>query len=240
MKPSQNKRSLLLLAACGLSLLAFTGCAPVGDVAIKVDDTEYSSSDVELFTDFRCGLLAQAAENPELQGQVPAITRQQARNQMATFLVDAAIDSRVAADAKVTADPAGVTQQVDEVREVVNAVATGEDRERLLELVTEFVESQVAIQTAIVAQIGEETLNQLGQEGASQAIQETAQTARAVFAEKLDIDVDPAYGLSNDGLAPDAGGSSLSVPVSDFAKSATSAQLEGTFVDALPRNQRCS
>ena len=61
---------------------------------------------------------------------------------------------------------------------------------------------------------------------------------RARQAKKSDIDVDPVYGIGKDGQSVGVD-SSLSVPVSDFAKASRATTPTADFLQALPKNQRC-
>lgn len=229
---------LTVLAVTGVALFSFSGCAQTGDVAIKVDDTTYSAKDVDLFTDFQCDYFEDAGRNPEAAGQLPQISRAQARSQVATFLVSTALDARIAEKADAKADPDQVKQTMDSLAPVIKKSAKGEDRERLTSLISEYLDAQLAIQAAIVAQIGETTLQQLGQEQANQVLTDALNTAQAAAAKASDIDIDPVYGLSDDGLQV-ADDPSLSVRVTKFAKDASAAQATETFLGDLPSSQRC-
>src|SRR3954451_2098571 len=111
---------------------------------------------------------------------------------------------------------------MDSLAPVIKKLAKGADRTLLTTLISEYLDAQLAIQAAIVAQIGETTLQQLGQEQANQVLTEALGAAQATAAKAADIDVDPVYGLSDDGLQV-AGDPSLSVKVSKFAKDSTAA-----------------
>jgi hypothetical protein len=230
---------LVLLAVTGVSLLAFSGCAPVGDAAIKVDGTTYTSKDVDLFTHFQCNYLAKVSADPSSAGQVQQVSREEARSQIAGYLVGTVLDAEVAKKAGAKPDESQVKTTIDSLAPVINSVTKDtDDRQRLTTLVTSYLESQLALQSAIVAQIGEATLQQLGQEQGTAALQQAAAAARKAIAKTSDIDVDPAYGIGKDGQSVGVD-SSLSVPVSSFAKDATATTATADFLQALPKNQRC-
>jgi hypothetical protein len=230
---------LVLLAVTGVSLFAFAGCSPVGDAAIKVGGTTYTTKDVDLFTDFQCDYLAKAAAAPDTSGQVQQVSREQARAQIAGYLVATVLDAKVADQAGAKADESQVKTTIDSLVPVIDEVTKNTDeRKRLTSLVTSYLESQLALQSAIIAKIGEATLQQLGQEQGTAALQQAAAAARAAIAKKTDIDVDPVYGVGKDGQSAGED-SSLSVPVSTFAKSTRATTASADFLDALPKNQRC-
>lgn len=236
---SHRLARLVAAGTAGAALLALTGCAQVGDVAIKVDGTTYTSADVDLFTDFQCGYLAEAAQSPEAAGQIPAMSRKQARSEIATFLVSSVLDAEIAEEAGAEADKAQVQQTITQLDPVIKKVAKGADRERLVELISTYLSSRIAIQNAVIEQIGEQTLQGMGQEAGTQAIEQAIANARAAVAKDADIEIDPVFGLDDDGLRP-VGDASLSEAVSTFAKQSVQQAPPATWFDALPKNQRCS
>jgi hypothetical protein len=227
---------LVLLAATGVALVLLTGCAPAGSTAIKVDGTSFTKDDVDLFTDFQCGYLEAAGA---AGGQVPALSRQDMRSQSAMFLVSTALDRQIVGDAGVKADEAQVQQTMGQLKQAINKVAKGDDRTRLTDLIADYLRAQLGVQDVVVAQLGgEATLTKLGQEAATQAVQQAIAGARDSYAKKADISVDPVYGLDADGLKVGSNGS-LSVAISKFAKAASSGTSDSTWLAALPKNQRC-
>ena len=227
---------LVVLAAAAAALVTLTGCASAG-TAVKVDGTSFTKEDVELFTDFQCEYLSSAGA---ASGQVPALSRQDARSQSATFLVSSVLDQQVVDQAGAKANETQVQEAMGQLKPYIAKAAKGEDRERLTTLIRDYLRAQIGVQQVVVAQLGgEAALTKLGQEAASQAVQQTIAGAQAAFAKKADIEVDPVYGLDDDGLQLSAGGS-LSVATSKFAKAAASGTPDSTFLSALPKNQRCS
>ena len=94
-------------------------------------------------------------------------------------------------------------------------------------------------QTAIIA-LGRKSLEAQGQKKVSdQDAFNEGERLRTQFASKANVKVDPRFGTIVSGkLQPSDG--SLSVPVSDFAKEAASAQPSSTLMAQLPASQKCS
>ena len=230
---------LVVLAVTGVSLLSFTACSPVGGAAVQVDGTTYTHADVDLFTKFECSYLAAASADPSTGSQVQQISKAQAQSLMASILVTSALDAKVAKHAHVTADDAQVASTMTTLTGPIAKVASGADRTRLTALILTSLRAQIAVQTAIIKQIGEATQQQMGQQQGSQVLQDTIQSVRTTAAKTADIRVDPAYGLSANGLRADSD-PSLSVPVSAFAKDSTQTTAPATWLSGLPANQRCS
>lgn len=226
-------RLVLGVAVAAASTLALSACSPTGDVAVKVGEEKFTTSDVDLLTDFQCGYLASLLDDPAMGGQVAAVSRQRARSDMASVLVASALDAYVAEKAGIDVDPARLREPMAQLQPTIEKVATGEDRERLLELVTESIRGGFATN---------EVAGRLAQESGVEATQE--QLAQAMFAlrtgaaNETDVEVDPVFGLAKDGLNP-GDDPSLSLTVSDFAKQAAASPPDAALVDKLPANQRC-
>lgn len=224
---------LVLGAISVAATLALSGCSPTGDVAVKVGDETFATGDVDLLTDFQCGYLAELVADPASAGQVAAVPRQRARADMASILVATALDGRLAERAGVEVDKARLREPMAQLEPTIVKIATGEDRERLRELVTASIANSFAVNQ--IAQ-------QLAQESGVEATQE--QLAQATFAlrtgeaARAGVEVDPVFGLSKDGLNPGDDGS-LSLSVSDFAQQTAATPPDPELVAGLPANQRC-
>lgn len=225
---------LVLGSAAAASVLLLSACSPTGDVAVKVGDETFAASDIDLLTDFQCGYLASLLEDPAMAGQVAAVPRHRARTDMASILVASALDGRIAERFGVEVDEARLREPMAQLEPTIEKTATGEDRERLRELVVDSIGNGFAVNDLVAAQVT--------QESGGQATQE--QVVQATFALRTDeagtagVEVDPVFGLSADGLS--AGDDpSLSLTVSDFATKATASPPDAELVDALPAAQRC-
>jgi len=226
-------RLVLGVASAAASILALSGCAPTGDVAVKVGDETFATSDVDLLTDFQCGYLASLIADPAMAGQVAAVSRQRARSDMASVLVASALDAVIADKAGIDVDPARLREPMTQLEEAITKTATGEDRERLRQLVSESIENGFAVNDVAA---------RLAQESGVEATQE--QLAQAMFAlrtgaaKEAKVEIDPVFGLSADGLNP-GDDPSLSLTLSDFSQQAAASPPDAALVDKLPANQRC-
>lgn len=225
---------LVLGAITVAASLALTACSPTGDVAVKVGDETFATSDVDLLTDFQCGYLASLLEDPAMAGQVAAVPRQRARTDMASILVASALDGLIAERFDVEVDPARLREPMAQLEPTIEETATGEDRERLRELVSDSIANGFAINDIAAAQISQESGGQATQEQLVQA----AFLLRTDEAGRAGVEVDPVFGLSADGLSP-GDDPSLSVTVSDFATKAAASPPDAELVDGLPAAQRC-
>lgn len=224
---------LVLGAAATASVLLLTGCSPAGDVAVKVGDETYTTSDVDLLTDFQCSYLADLIADPANAGQIAAVPLQRARSDMASILVASALDRLLAERANVEVDPARLREPLAQLVPSIEKVATGADRDRLRVLVTESIEYSIAV-SEIASRLAQESGVEASQEQLSQAVF----ALRTGEATRAEVEVDPVFGLSKDGLNPGAD-PSLSRPLSDFSTKATANPPDQELVNALPANQRC-
>lgn len=226
-------RLVLGAATAAASILALTGCAPTGDVAVKVGEESFATADVDLLTDFQCTYLASLTADPAMAGQVAAVSRQRARSDMASVLVASALDEVVAKEFDVDVDPARLREPMGQLAEAIEGSAAGEDRDRLRELVSESIENSLAV-NEIAARLAQESGIEASQEQLAQAVF----ALRTGAAQDTEIEIDPVFGLSGDGLNP-GDDPSLSVTLSEFSQKATASPPDPELVDGLPANQRC-
>lgn len=223
----------LVLGAAAASAIVLTGCAPTGDVAIEVGGTSFSTTDVDLLTKFQCSIASD--ENVG----APPISRATARSFMATVLVSTVLDKKIGADSGVTLGPAEAAATMTSLDPYIEKVTRGEDRERLRKIVEDSVIGQLAVSSVVQTALGE-ALSQLPQEQAAAAVAEGTQRLRIEAAQDLDIEIDPAFGLSENGLETGKSDASLSRALSDFARAGASDSAEKAWLDDLPASQRCS
>ncbi|MGJ0558387.1 hypothetical protein [Methylocystis sp.] len=234
MKPPR----LVLLAAAGLSLVAFAGCAPVGDVAIKANGATLSNKDVDLFTTFLCNYRAGANAEAGSAGQVP---RQQARTEAARLLAESLVSDKAADAAKVPDELDGVEQSLQQFSAVIDQSASGDDRARLKNLLIDSITSssrlETAIKTEMVNELGE-AIDQLPQDQGQAIFDEKYAALIASAVSSSDLEIDPVFGIDPDTLTPGAD-SSLSAPVSQYAQDSTQLQAPAEWLASLPANQLC-
>lgn len=225
---------LVLGAIAASASLALTACSPTGDVAVRVGEETFTTSDVDLLTEFQCGYLASLLEDPAMAGQVAAVPRQRARTDMARILVASALDSLIAERFGVEVDPARLREPMAQLDPTIEKTATGEDRERLRTLVADSIANGFAVNDVAAAQLAQETGAQATQEQLVQA----AFLLRTDEAGSTEVEVDPVFGLSADGLSP-GDDPSLSLGVSDFAQQTVANPPDAELVNGLPAGQRC-
>ncbi len=226
-------RLVLGVATATASILVLSGCTPSGDVAVKVGDETFTTADVDLLTDFQCSYLAELVADPANGGQVAAVSRQRARSDMASILVATALDEVLAERADVTVDPARVREPLEQLGPTIEKVASGEDRERLRALVTASIENSIAV-SEIAGRLAQESGVEANEEQLSQALF----ALRTGEAKRAGVEIDPVFGLSDDGLTP-GNDPSLSLTLSEFSQQATASPPDPALVDQLPANQRC-
>lgn len=224
---------LALLVGATASAIVLTGCAPTGDTAIKVGGTTYTDKDVNLLTSFECSI----ARDPA--AQVTPLSREAARAFMASVLVQAALDKRISDKAHVNPTSGDVAPTMKQLDPYIDKAAQGKDRARLRDLIESSVIGQLAVGSLVQNQLGQ-SLGQLDQSQAAQVVSDGIKQVRANEAKSTKITVDPVFGLSSNGLSPDASDPSLSTALSTFAKAAAAQQPEQSWLDALPAKQKCS
>jgi hypothetical protein len=224
---------LALLAGSVATAVVLTGCTPTGHTAIKVGSTTYSDSDVDLLTGFECSIARDPAAG------VSPLSRQAARAFMATVLVSSAIDHQISVKAKAKPTSADAASTMAQLDPYIDKAAKGADRTRLRSLVESSVLGQLAVGAVVQQALGQQ-LTQLDQTQAQQVVSDGIKQLRADQAKKTKVQVDPVYGLSANGLEPAKQDPSLSLALSSFARSASSAQPDQSWLDALPASQKCS
>lgn len=237
MKPPR----LVLLAVTGISMLAFAGCSPVGDVAIKANGTTLSNDDVDLFTTFLCNYRASANAESGAEGQAGQVPRAQARAEAARLLAESLVSDKAADAAKAPEDLPGVEQSLQQITPLIDKSASGKDRTRLKSLLTDSILSssrlETAIKTEMVNELGE-AINQLPQDQGQAIFDEKYAALIASAVKSADLEIDPVFGIDPDSLAP-GGDASLSSPVSKFSQDSIAAQAPAEWLSALPKNQLC-
>lgn len=232
---------LALLAAAGTALLALTGCAPTGDVAIEFGSTKITTKDVDLVTDFLCAYQAsQSAADPNAAGAPAGAPLQQAQTSAAGIIAQSLVATKVADQKNVAADAAAVDQTLAQIQPTIDQVTSGKDRARLTQLLTDSVSSssrfESAVQTAMAAEVGDR-MQQLGQEEGQAIFDRLQRELVDAVVKGSDLEIDPVYGVNLDSTGyvdP-----SLSVPVSKFAQDSLQPQAPTEWLASLPASQRC-
>jgi outer membrane murein-binding lipoprotein Lpp len=210
------------LGAAVLAGLLVTGCAQnAPGVAAQVGDHRITDEQVDQLAEALCVLNADSA-----QGQVPT---QQVRRQALQILLDNQLaDDIIDPEAVDKEQLAAARQQAQASRDTLP--------ERLQDTFDDAVEGFASSQLGLV-ELGRQALIEKGTKNPDdQSALEEGQKLRARHAREVGVSVDPRFGTFAKGqLEPSDG--SLSVPVSEAARSSVSA--EGASGD-LPANLACS
>lgn len=224
---------LVLLAAAGVAVLTLSGCSRTGDAAATVDGQAITNDDVSFLADLQCDAINAAKKDPAQSSGVQSVSRRQIRADMVNALVQAQLNGEFADQQKVGYDRATYRQVMDQFETAVQA-APAKDRTRFRNLIGSFYRGQLEVY-AVAAR-------ELAAQGVAKPTQEQIQPLVAQlqddFRAKADITIDPVYGPNNKDLA---GGvdTSLSKPVSSFAKASVASPEDPAWVGTLPGNQKC-
>lgn len=227
---------LVLLAVAGTSVLALTGCTQSPTVAARVGGETVSTSDVDFLTRMQCDTLNKAAANPAAQAQaggVQTVPKAQVRTGMVNTLIQTELNRQIAAKQHLGYDRSTLRNVMDQFEPVVQQVPA-KDRDRFRSMVEDVYRGQLQVYTLaqdVLAKLGNDQPTQNEVDNAVAAIQDK-------FRKTVHVDVNPAYGADDSGIAGKAD-PSLSVAVSSFAKQARSGNPDATWIAKLPRNQRC-
>lgn len=226
----RNTRLSLLAAAV---LVAVTGCGSLNPgAAAVVGSTNISHEEVD---DVARALCAANISGAEAQGQPPPeLPSRGARQSAVQVLVDTELSQQFGEARGVEASRRQVSQALAQNEQGL-ALLPADRRADFEHALEEYAEGQL-----MLIEIGRSSLEEQGQSEVSndQALAE-GQRLRNEWVESIDVEVDPRYGSFAEGTVQ-AGGTSLSVPASDDARAADSANPSQTFVSALPESQKCS
>jgi hypothetical protein len=226
---------LVLLAAAGASVLVLSGCSRsvTGDIAATVDGTTITNSDVNFLAKMQCNAINAALKDPTQSGNVQAISRRQLRSDMLNALVQAHLNSELAAEQKVSYDRATYRQVMDQFESAVQAAAK-KDQSRFRDLVGSLYQGQLEVYAVAARELAAQGVTQPTQ----QQVEGVVSALQRAFQSKADIHVDPVYGADATGLAGGAD-ASLSKPLSAFAKASVASPEDPSWVTGLPTNQKC-
>jgi hypothetical protein len=223
---------LVLLAVAGTSLLALTGCTQTGNVAARVGDDTVSTSEVDFLTRMQCATLDKAAQNPT-QGSTQVVPVSQIRTGMVNTLIQAELNDQLAARKHLDYDKATLRSVMGQF-ETVLRLAPAKDRDRFRQVVEGVYRGQLQVYTLAERDLAAQGAAQPSQDDVDKAVAKIQDD----FRKTVDIEVNPAFGANDSGVAGSVD-PSLSVAVSSFAKQSRSSQPDSTWVSGLPANQRC-
>jgi hypothetical protein len=226
---------LVLLAVAGASVLALSGCSQSlgGDVAAKVDGTTISNADVEFLARLQCDAIDKAVKDPAQSGNVQTVSRKQLRADMLNALVQSRLNNELAEKQGVTYDRATYRQVMDQFEQAVQA-APKKDRAKFRSMVGTLYQGQLAVYALAAQELAAQGVDKPDQ----QQVEALVTKLQGDYRKQADVTIDPIYGAGKSGLAG-AADTSLSVPVSVFAKASVASPEDAGWIDKLPANQKC-
>ncbi len=224
---------LVLLAVAGVATLSLSGCSESGGNAAEVGDDVVSTSDVSFLTRMQCDALDSAAKDPAQAAQVQTTSTRLVRAQMVNALVQSTLNAQLADKEGADYDRATYRQVMDQFEPAVQA-APAEDQDRFRDLVGQFYQGQLEI----FALAQRELSGQGVQEPTDAQMEATVGALQDQYRKSVTVKINPVYGPDASGVAG-VTDPSLSVPVSSFAKQASSSSPAPEFVATLPANLRC-
>lgn len=217
-------RRLAVPAAMIVGLIALTGCDQEPSVAAQVGGSSISTHDVDLMTQVLC---VDHAHAPQQQGKLPVAS---VRSQALHTLIEAELNRKFAAKEHLPSADTLVSQQMAGFDKLFGALPAG-DRAPTEQLVRKYFTGEIQLQ-----QLGAFVLQHEGKKVDAQSATQVGLAQRKQFDAKQDIEINPRYATSG---GSGAGQQALSVPVSSFAKSASSQSPPPSWSAGLPANQVC-
>lgn len=227
--PGVKPRVLALTAVVLVAAGSLSGCDQSPSLAARVGSQEIPVSDVQLLTQALCTPTPGA---PSSDNAVATVN-----NAAVATLVEAAVDTQLAQQRGVQADPATVEAQMSQFDQLLAALPA-EDRARTRQLIENVFRGRTE-----VTQVAQQAVGTAASQAANgQVLQQAVQSLEKDWAGKVGVDINPRYDSA--GLAAQGTGSqSVSVPVSSAAKkaatSASGGRPDATWLRALPANLRC-
>lgn len=222
-----GRKAFTAVAALAASVL-LAGCGQLGPgTAATVNGSRITIDQVRELADAQC-----AAALHETQGEGQAMPMAQVQQRSLGLLLETKLTEQYA-DAKGLHPDAQVVEAFwSQYRSAIADLPAG-TAEVLKEAFHDF-----SVIRAILVQAGSQAT---GQQPTTENLQDLTQAGlqvRQPWLEQAEVHTDARYAPDKDGY-PGAGDSSVSRPVSDFAKKAASAQPDPDWVSGLPAGQKC-
>jgi len=226
---------LVLLAAAGASVLVLSGCSQSlgGDVAATVDGKDITNSDVKFLASLQCDAINDAVKDPAQASSVQSISRKQIRADMVNALVQARLNAELAKQQGVTYDRATYRQVMDNFEQAVRK-APKQDRTRFRDLVGSLYQGQLEVYAVAARELGAQGVEKPTQ----QQVEALVTKIQSDYRSQAKVEIDPVYGAGKSGIAGSAD-TSLSKPLSAFAKASVASPEDATWVGQLPANEKC-
>lgn len=223
----RNRLGLAALAAAASLLLSGCGTLPPGAAAV-VDGAKITRTQVTDLADAQCAGVAQAAK----QGQTAAVSRKQLTQRALGLLIDVKLNLAYGKSLGLSPRPTETAKDFAQIDPLIQALPA-QYRTNVAEVFHGWADGR-----DLIAQVGEKETGKTLSSTTSEEILNAGYQKRESWIKTIKIDTDPKYAPGKIGW-PGEGDSSVSEPVSSFAKGATAQSPKATFVDALPSAQRC-
>jgi hypothetical protein len=224
-------RRLALAAAAVTALLALSGCGdslPPGTASV-VNGYTITRQQVDDLAAAQCAGVRTAAQ----QGQGQAVPRRQLTQRALGLLIDIRLNLDYGASLGLHPRPSQVAADYGQVQQLIKALPA-RYRAYLSKVFHAWARGR-----DMVEQVGEATTGTTVNATNAEQVLNAGYAKRETWLKKdASIHTDPVYAPGKIGW-PGEGDSSVSKPVSSFARSASKAQPSASFVAGLPAGQRC-
>lgn len=232
-RPTKSHRRLTLSVLAAAATLALSGCAGLhpGTAAV-VGPTTITHDRVDGVALALCSANMTGAE---ARGEeVPVLATRGARQGAMQVLLDSELSKQFGEKTGVEPNKQAISEALAQNEEGVLLLPESQ-REDFREALRGYAAGQL-----ILIQIGRTSLEDQGETNvADDQAGAEGQRLRGLFAANVDVEVDPRYGTFEENTLR-AGGSALSVAVSDSARAGENPDPAPDFVSGLPSSQRCS
>ncbi len=225
---ADGRKLLIALTAAGAALvLSGCGTIPLGAAAV-VDGTKITNSDVNELAEAQCAGAEQAAKTPQAQ----PVTRKQLSQRSLRLLMDIELSLKYAKKEGLTPRPDSSSAIYAQVDPLVKTLPK-KHRDSTAATFHRWADA-----TDVLIQEGERATGQKETAQNQQDLLNAGFKKREAWRKKVDIEIDPRYGPSDDGW-PGSGDGSVSKASSTFAKDASKEQADPKWMATLPAGQTC-
>ena len=223
-----GRKLLIALTAVGAALV-LTGCGtlPPGAAAV-VDGTKITNSDVQELADSQCA----GAELSAKTSQAQTVTRKQLSQRSLRLLMDIELSLKYAKEEGLEPRADSSSAIYTQVEPLIKALPKKHQES------TAATFHRWADATDVLIQAGEQATGKKETAQNQQDLLNAGYQRRESWRKKVDIEIDPRYGPSDDGW-PGAGDGSVSEASSSFAKDADAEQPDPSWMSTLPASQKC-
>lgn len=227
----QFQRRAGVAAVAVTALLALAGCGdnPPPGAASVVNGHEISTSQVDELADAQCAGVRLAAK----QGQAQAVSRKQLTQRALGLLIDIRLNLDYGKSLGLTPRTEQAKTEFAQVKPLIESLPA-KYRSYLDTVFEHWADGR-----DMMTQVGEESSGQAATTtNAEQVLDEGYKKRQAWLEKDASIKTDARYGPGKVGW-PGDGDSSVSEPVSSYAKAATKSTPSASFLGDLPSGQRC-